>query len=71
MASSKAKIQLIAMVAAWDRLVRESWRAGRRPPAWYWSNRDNPEFWAEWERRFPRSETEGTAESLRAELEHR
>jgi hypothetical protein len=42
-----------------------------RHRVWYWSNRDNPEFWAEWERRLLKSETEGTAESLRAELEHR
>jgi hypothetical protein len=40
-----------------------------RHRAWFWSNRDDPEFWAEWERRFPRSETERTAESLRIKLE--
>ena len=42
-----------------------------RHRAWFWSNRDDPEFWAEWERRFPRSETERTAESLRIKLELR
>jgi hypothetical protein len=30
---------------------------------WFWSNRDNPEFWAEWRRRFPSSETKRTAKS--------
>ena len=38
-----------------------------RHRTWFWSNRDNPEFWAEWERRFHRSEAEGTVEN-RAQL---
>jgi hypothetical protein len=40
-----------------------------RHRAWYWSNRDNRQFWAEWERRFPRSETAGTADSIRVKFE--
>jgi hypothetical protein len=39
-----------------------------RHRTWFWSNRDNPAFQAEWERRFLRSETEGTAESIRVNL---
>jgi hypothetical protein len=47
---------------------RECWKASGptylRHRDWFWNNRDNPKFCAEWERRFTRSETEMTAESI-------
>jgi hypothetical protein len=36
----------------------------RRHQDWFLSNWNDPEFWAEWEKRCPRSESEGTAESV-------
>ena len=70
-ARRRADLLSLQMIRGYRECRKKSGPTYLRHRAWYWSNRDNPEFWAEWERRFPRSETEGTAESLRAELEHR
>ena len=71
LARRRADLLTLQMIRGYRECRKKSGPTYLRHRAWYWSNRDDPKFWAEWERRFPRSETEGTAESLRAELEHR
>ena len=60
-------------------IIRDYWECRKesgptylRHLDWFWSNMKNyREFWAEWQRRFPRSRAESTAESLCAKLELR
>jgi hypothetical protein len=51
---------------------RECWKESgptyRRHQDWFLSNWNNPEFWVELEKRFPRSTNERTTESIRAKL---
>ena len=47
---------------------KESGPSHRRHQGWFFSNWDNPEFRAEWENRFSRSEPERTAESIGVKL---
>ena len=70
-ARRRADLLSLQIIRGYRECRKKSGPTYLRHQAWYWSNRDNPEFWAEWERRFPRSETEGTADNIRAELEHR
>jgi len=61
----RADLLTLQMIRGYREYCRRSGSTYLRHRAWYWSNRDNPEFWAEWERRFARSETEGTVDSIR------
>jgi hypothetical protein len=70
-ARRRADLLSLQIIRGYRECRKKSGPTYLRHQAWYWSNRDNPEFWAEWERRFPTSETEGTADNIRAELEHR
>jgi hypothetical protein len=51
---------------------RECWKESgptyRRHQDWFLSNWNNPEFWVELEKLFPRSTNERTTESIRAKL---
>jgi hypothetical protein len=51
---------------------RECWKESgptyRRHQDWFLSNWNNPEFWVELEKRFPRSTNERTTESIRVKL---
>jgi hypothetical protein len=47
---------------------KESGPTYRRHQDWFLSNWNNPEFWVELEKRFPRSTNERTTESIRAKL---
>ena len=67
----RANLLCLQIIRAYREYCKKDGPTYLRHRAWLWSNRDNPEFWAEWERRFPRSETKATAESLRAKLGHR
>jgi len=67
-ARRRADLLTLQMIRGYRECCSRSGPTYLRYRAWYWSNRDNPEFWAEWERRFPRSEPEATAESLCAKL---
>jgi hypothetical protein len=68
-ACRQADLLTLQMIRGYRECCRRSGPTYLRHRAWYWSNRDNPEFWAEWERRFPTSETEGTVDSIRVKLE--
>jgi len=68
-ARRRADLLSLQMIRGYRECCKRSGPTYLRHRAWYWSNRDNPEFWAEWERRFRTSETEGTADNIRVELE--
>jgi len=68
-ARQRANLLCLQIIRAYREYCKKDGPTYLRHRAWLWSNRDNPEFWAEWERRFPRSEAEGTAESIRVKLE--
>ena len=66
-ARRRADLLCLQMIRDYRECCKRSGPIYLRHRTWFWSNRDNPEFWAEWERRFHRSEAEGTVES-RAQL---
>jgi len=69
LARSRADLLTLQMIRGYRECCEKSGATYLRHRAWYWSNRDNPEFWAEWERRFLESETEGAAQRIRVKLE--
>ena len=69
LARRRADLLTLQIIRGYRECRKKSGPTYLRHQAWYWSNRDNSEFWAEWERRFPRSETAATADSIRANLE--
>src|ERR1700751_3588153 len=70
-ARQKADLLSLQMIRDYRECCKASGSTYLRHQIWIWSNRNNPEFWAEWKRRFPNSDTERTAESLRVKLELR
>ena len=70
-ARQRADLLTLQMIRDYRECCKKSGATYLRHRVWLWSNRDDPEFLAEWERRFPRSETQTTAESLRISLELR
>jgi hypothetical protein len=68
-ARQRSNLLCLQIIRAYREYCKKGGPTYLRHRAWLWSNRDNPEFRAEWERRFPRSEAEGTAESIRVKLE--
>lgn len=70
-ARQQADLLFLQVIRDYRECCKRSGSTYLRHRVWLWSNRDNPEFLAEWQRRFPRSETEGTAESLRIKLDVR
>jgi hypothetical protein len=70
-ARRRADLQCLQMIRDYRECCKRSGPTYLRHRAWFWSNRDNSDFSAELERRFPGSETAGTAESIRVKLELR
>ena len=66
-ARQRADLLSLQMIRGYRECCKKSGATYLRHRTWFWGNRDNPTFWAEWERRFPRSETE-RAQNLRAKL---
>ena len=66
-ARQRADLLSLQMIRDYRECCKKSGPTYLRHRSWFWGNRDNLKFWAEWERRFPRSETERT-ENLRAKL---
>jgi|SRR6516225_8413942 len=67
-ARQRANLLCLQIIRAYREYCKKGGPTYLRHRTWLWSNRDNPEFRAEWERRFPRSEAEGTAESIRVKF---
>jgi hypothetical protein len=67
-ARRRADLLCLQMIRDYRECNKRSGPTYLRHRIWFWSNRDNPEFWAEWGKRFPGSETEGTAEGIRVKL---
>jgi hypothetical protein len=70
-ARQRANLLCLQIIRAYREYCKKDGPTYLRHRAWLWSNRDNPEFRAEWERRFSISATDGTAENIRAKLERR
>ena len=70
-ARQRADLPCLQMIRGHQECCKESGPTYRRHQDWFWRNWDNPEFWAEWEKRFPRSSTERNADSLRDKLERK
>jgi len=70
-ARHRADLLALHMIRDYRQCCKRDGAAYLRHRSWFWSNRDNPQFWTEWERRFGRSQTEGAAESIRVKLELR
>ena len=70
-ARRRADLLYLQVIRDYRECCKRSGPTYLRHRTWFWSNRDNPEFSAEWERRFPGSETEGTLASIRVTLEPR
>ena len=66
-ARQRADLLSLQMIRDYRECCKKSGPTYLRHRTWFWGNRDNPKFWAEWERRFPRSEID-RAENLRAKL---
>lgn len=66
-ARQRADLLSLQVIRGYRECCRRSGPTYLRHRAWYWGNRDNPEFWAEWERRFSVPATDGTAESIRGQ----
>jgi hypothetical protein len=64
-ARRRGDLQCLQIIKDYRECCKESGPTYRRHQDWFLSNWDNPEFWAEWERRFLKSGTEERAESLR------
>ena len=67
-ARQRADLLSLQVIRGYRECCRRSGPTYLRHRAWYWGNRDNPEFWAEWERRFSVPATDGTAESICAKI---
>jgi len=67
-ARRRADLLCLQMIRDYRECCKESGPTYRRHKDWLLSNWNNPEFWAEWEKRFPRSGTERTAEGLGGKL---
>jgi hypothetical protein len=64
-ARRRADLLCLQMIRDYRECCKRSGPTYLRHRAWFWRNRDNPEFWAEWKRRLPTPATEMTAKSLR------
>jgi hypothetical protein len=70
-ARQRANLLCLQIIRAYSEYCKKGGPTYLRHRAWLWSNRDNPEFQAEWERRFSVPAMDGTAESIRTKLELR
>jgi hypothetical protein len=63
-ARQRGDLLCLQIIRDYRECYKESGPTYRRHQDWFLSNWNDPEFWAEWEKRCPRSESEGTAESV-------
>jgi hypothetical protein len=65
-ARQRGDLLCLQIIRDYRECCKESGPTYRRHQEWFLSNWDNPEFWAELEKRFLRSGTEATAEAWAA-----
>jgi len=70
-ARQRGDLLRLQVIRDYREYCKESGPTYRRHQDWFLSNWDNPEFWAEWEKRFLRSGTKATAEGLGSKLKLR
>ena len=63
-ARQRGDLLCLHIIRDYRECYKESGPTYRRHQSWFFSNWDNPEFWAEWEIRFAASGPERTAESV-------
>jgi hypothetical protein len=67
-ARERADLLSLQMIREYRECCKASGPAYRRHRDWLWNNRKEPEFWAEWDRRFRGLETQNTTEKVSSEL---
>jgi hypothetical protein len=67
-ARKQGNLLCLQIIRDYRECLKESGPTYRRHQDWFLSNWNDPEFWAEWEKRRPRSESERTAQSVRLKL---
>ena len=67
-ARRRADLRTLIIIRDYRECVRATGPTYLRHRVWRWSNQDNPEFWAEWKRRFAGSDRHRGAHNLRAGL---
>jgi hypothetical protein len=70
-ARKQGDLLCLQIIRYYRECLKESGPTYRRHQDWFLSNWNDPEFWAEWENRFPRSRIERNVESLRDKLKLR
>jgi hypothetical protein len=67
-ARRRADLLCLQMIRDYRECLRANGSTYIRHRAWFWRNRNNPEFWLEWERRFPKVEPTNSANILQTKL---
>ena len=67
-AREQGNLLCLQIIRDYRECLKESGPTYRRHQDWFLSNWNNPEFWVELEKRFPRSTNERTTESIRTKL---
>lgn len=67
-ARRRADLLCLQMIRDYRECLKASGPTYIRHRAWFWRNRHNPEFWSEWERRFPKIKTKTKPSALQAKL---
>jgi hypothetical protein len=70
-ARQQGDLLCLQIVRDYRECCKESGPTYRRHQDWFLSNWNNPEFWVELEKRFARSDREGTAEGSRIKLDRK